>query len=249
MRLLAIILLVFVLSLPGLSRAVLAAEATIAAATNFVPPLRVLVERYQAESGHRLKLVPGSTGKLYAQITHGAPFDVFLAADQERPRRLEADGGAVAGSRFTYAEGGLVLIRAGGGPVDFAGLMDGGFRKLALANPKLAPYGLAAEQALRHAGVWERVAARLVFGENIGQAYTLVATGNADAGLVALSQVKSMADPPAYWLVPSDWYPAIRQDAVLVKRGEGNEAAEGFLAFLRSGPAREIIRDFGYGTP
>jgi molybdate transport system substrate-binding protein len=249
MRLLAIFLLATVSILAGFHRPAAAVEATVAVATNFVPPLRILVERYEAESGHRLKVVPGSTGKLYAQITHGAPFDVFLAADEERPRRLEADGLGGAGSRFTYAEGRLVLIRAGGGPVEFNRLMDGGFRKLALANPKLAPYGLAAEQALRHAGVWDRVAARLVYGENIGQAYTLVATGNADAGLVALSQVKGMADPPSYWLVPSDWHQAIRQDAVLVKRGEGNPAAEDFLAFLRSGPAREIIRDFGYGTP
>jgi molybdate transport system substrate-binding protein len=249
MRLLAIFLLATVSILAGFQRPAEAAEATVAVATNFVPPLRILVERYEAGSGHRLKVVPGSTGKLFAQITHGAPFDVFLAADEERPRRLEAEGLGIAGSRFTFAEGRLALIRAGGGPVEFNRLMDGGFRKLALANPKLAPYGLAAEQALRHAGVWDRVAARLVYGENIGQAYTLVATGNADAGLVALSQVKGMADPPSYWLVPSDWHQAIRQDAVLVKRGEGNPAAEDFLAFLRSGPAREIIRDFGYGTP
>ena len=249
MQRLAILLTLAALCLPGLSRAVWAAEATVAAATNFVPVLHALIAKFEAESGHGLKLVPGSTGKLYAQIRHGAPFDVFLAADQERPRLLEADGGAVAGSRFTYAEGRLVLIRAGGGPVDFAGLMDGGFRKLALANPKLAPYGLAAEQALRHAGVWERVAARLVYGENIGQSYTLVATGNADAGMVALSQVMGVAPQPAFWPVPSEWHQPIRQDAVLVQRGEGNPAAEGFLAFLRSPPGREIIRDFGYGTP
>lgn len=249
MHRLALILLVFVFFLPGLPRAVWAAEATVAAATNFVPALQLLADRYQAESGHRLKLVPGSTGKLYAQIRHGAPFDVFLAADEERPRLLEADGGAVAGSRFTYAEGRLVLIRAGGGPVDFARLMDGGFRKLALANPKLAPYGAAAEQALRHAGAWEQVAARLVYGENIGQAYTLVATGNADAGLVALSQVKGTEPPPAHWLVPADWHRPIRQDAVLVQRGAGNAAAEGFLTYLRSEAARELIRDFGYATP
>ncbi len=249
MRLLAICLLAAVSVLPGLPRPVWAAEATVTVATNFLPAMQILADHYQAENGHRLKLVSGSTGKLYAQIIHGAPFDLFLAADQERPRRLEAEGAAVDGSRFTYAVGRLALIRAGGGPVEFQRLMDGGFRKLALANPKLAPYGLAAEQSLRHAGVWERVAARLVYGENIGQAYTLVATGNADSGLVALSQVKGMADPPAYWLVPADWHEPIRQDAVLVQRGKGNEAAEGFLAYLRSGAAREIIGDFGYGTP
>lgn len=226
-----------------------AAEALAAVASNFAKPVAELVTRFEAKTGHTVKVSLGSTGKLYAQITHGAPFDLFLAADQERPRRLEAEGGAVDGSRFTYAEGRLALIRAGGGPVEFERLMDGGFRKLALANPKLAPYGLAAEQSLRHAGVWERVAARLVYGENIGQAYTLVATGNADSGLVALSQVKGMADPPAYWLVPADWHEPIRQDAVLVQRGKGNEAAEGFLAYLRSAAAREIIGDFGYGTP
>ncbi len=249
MCLLAIFLLVASSVLPGVFRPAWAAEATIAAATNFVPVLRILEARFEAESGHRLKLVLGSTGTLYAQISHGAPFDIFLAADEERPRHLEDRSMGVAGSRFTYAEGRLVLIRAGGGPVDFNGLMDGGFRKLALANPKLAPYGAAAEQALRHAGVWERVAARLVYGENIGQAYTLVATGNADAGFVAFSQIAGMTDPPAFWLVPSDWHHAIRQNAVLTKRGAGNPAAEMFLAYLKSEAARKIIRDFGYGTP
>lgn len=249
MHLFAMMFLVVALSLSGFPRPAGAGEATVAVATNFVPALRILLEHYQTESGHRLKVVPGSTGKLYAQIIHGAPFDAFLAADQERPRLLEADSAGVPGSRFTYAEGCLVLIRSGGGPVEFDRLMEGGFRKLALANPKLAPYGLAAEQALRHAGVWERVAARLVFGENIGQAYTLVATGNADAGLVALSQVKSMAKPPAFWPVPADWHWPIRQDAVLLRRGKGNAAAAGFLAYLRRDAAREIIRDFGYRTP
>jgi molybdate transport system substrate-binding protein len=246
---LSILSLTLLTCLAGSPIAVHAAEATVAVATNFVQAARVLAEGFGQQSGHRLKLVSGSTGKLYAQIRHGAPFDVLLAADTIRPERLVADGAALAGSRFTYAEGHLALIWAGGGAISFNQLKEGDFRKLALANPKLAPYGAAAEQVLRHEGLLERLRPQLVFGENIGQAYTLVATGNADAGMVALSQIMGLDVPPAFWLVPAEWHEPIRQDLVLLEHSKDNVAAAGFVDYLKTEAARQIIRDFGYATP
>lgn len=222
-----------------------AAEALAAVAANFADAAKVLAAEFAAASAHRVIVTTGSTGKVYAQILHGAPFDLFLSADTDRPRLLERDGLIVPGSRFTYAEGRLALIRAGGGPVEFQMVQDSRFQKVALANPRLAPYGLAAEQALQSQGLWQAVQGRLVFGENVGQAYALVATGNADLGFVALSQVQKMN----HWPVPAAWHQPIAQDAVLLKRAALNEAATAFMAFLRTGPARQIIRDFGYRTP
>ena len=222
-----------------------AAEALVAVAANFADAANRLAAGFAAMGGHQVVVTTGSTGKVYAQIRHGAPYDVFLSADTERPRLLEQDGLAVPGSRFTYAEGMLALIRADGGPVAFGMIQDGSFQKLALANPRLAPYGLAAEQALRSQGLWQTVQERLVFGENVGQAYALVATGNADLGFVALSQVLTTN----HWPVPPAWHEPIAQDAVLLNRAVANEAAIAFLAFLRTDAARQIIRDFGYRTP
>lgn len=224
-------------------RLALAAEALAAVAANFAKPVEALAARFQAETGHTIKVSLGSTGKLYAQIANGAPFDLFLAADQARPEKAEAEGLAVPGSRFTYASGRLALIRSDGGEPSLDFLKEGAFRHLAIANPKLAPYGLAAEQAMSGLGLLEQLRPKLVFGENIGQTFAMAATGNAEAGFVALSQVTGPR-----WVVPADLHAPIHQDAVLLTRSADNEAAKGFLAYLRSEEGRQIIRGFGYDT-
>lgn len=219
------------------------ADALAAVASNFLKPAEQLAAAFQAESGHRVRLSAGSTGKLYAQISHGGPFDLFLSADEARPGLLEAEGLAVAGSRFTYAVGRLALIRSAGGEVGPDYLKAGGFRRLAIANPKLAPYGVASKQALRTLGFWEQMEPRLVYGENISQALAMVATGNAEAGLVAFSMVSGL-----HWKVPATLHEPVRQDVVLLKRAAKNEAARGFLAYLRSAEGQAAIRGFGYDT-
>lgn len=230
-----------------------AAEALAAVATNFAEVMDALAPRFRESTGHRLRISSGSTGKLYAQIRNGAPFDLFLAADQRRPALLEVEGAAVAGSRFTYAIGRLTLwsaekdrIRADGAVV----LRRQDFRHLAIANPKLAPYGLAAQQALTALDLWKSLQDRIVQGENVGQAFSLVATGNAELGLVALSAVLSPRHKVtgSRWDVPVDLYAPIRQDAVLLSRGTDNAAARAFLAYIKSPAAREIVARFGYGA-
>lgn len=220
-----------------------AAEALAAVAANFARPAEQLAARFERDSGHRVRLALGSTGKLYAQIVRGGPYDLFLAADAERPARLVADGRAVRASQVTYAVGRLALIRHDDRRPSPAWLAAGDFRRLAIANPRLAPYGLAAEQALHGLGLAATLRPKLVFGENIGQAFALVATGNAEAGLVALAQVEARQ----HWLVPAALHAPIRQDAVLLVRGAGNPAAEGFLAYLRTDAAQAAIAAFGYG--
>ena len=226
-----------------------AETALIAVAANFAKPTERLVEGFAAASGHEIKISTGSTGNLAAQIRNGAPFVAFLAADEERPAQLEADGLAVAGTRFTYAIGKLALW----GPdprwvvVDPAtSLVDPELKHLAIANPDVAPYGRAAQEALTALGVWDRVQPKLVRGEDIAQTYQFVASGNAELGFVALSQVLDRSG--SRWEVPQDLYRPIRQQAVLLKAGEGNAAARAFLDYLRSEPAREIIRSLGYGV-
>jgi molybdate transport system substrate-binding protein len=228
-------------------------EAVIAVAANFSEVVERLAADFERQSAHRLTLVAGSTGKLYAQIANGAPFDVFLAADQERPERLEKEGLAVAGSRFTYATGRLTLWSREPGRVGDDGaatLRQGEFRRLAIANPALAPYGAAAKQALENLGLWERFADRIVMGETIGQAHALVASGNAELGFVALSAVLSPRHgaPGGRWDVPAGLYAPILQEAVLLARAAGNPAARGFLGFLRSEQAEAVIQSYGYGT-
>lgn len=226
-----------------------AARATVAVAGNFVIPARALSERFQAVTAHEIRLINGSTGGLFAQIVHGAPVDVFLAADRERPQALIDRGLGVAGSKFTYAVGRLVLwgrkfrIRHGDGA---AALRAGGIGRLAVANPKLAPYGVAAQTVLRRLGVLESFADRLVYGQNIAQTFQFVATGNAPLGLVALSQMKQRKGG-RFWTVPARLHDPIRQDALLLRRGGGNPAAIAFLAFLRGDAARPILKSFGYG--
>lgn len=233
-------------------RCVSAGEVQVAVAANFAGPLAKIGEGFAAATGHTLKLSSGATGKFYAQIVAGAPFEVLIAADDETPRKLVAEGHAVAGSSFTYAIGRLVLWSAQPGVVDGQGavLASGRFTHLAIANPKVAPYGAAALEVLKARGLTAAVAPRLVTAESIAQAYQFVATGNAELGFVALSQVAPPGKPVAgsYWLVPQELHGEIRQDAVLLKPGASNPAATALLGYLKSDAARAAIRDYGYGS-
>jgi molybdate transport system substrate-binding protein len=227
-----------------------AAEIRVAVASNFAETIREITRRFEAETGHQVVLTFGSTGKHFAQIVNGAPFDVFLAADARRPQLLEKEGVAVPGSRFTYAVGRIVLWSPTPGYVDPEGevLETGDFRHLALANPKLAPYGRAARQVLEANGLWRDLEGRAVRGENIGQTYQFIGSGNAELGFVAWSQVLRSGAPPAgsWWEVPRDLYTPIEQQAVLLIEDAG---ARAFLDFIRSEAAVEIIRTHGYDSP
>lgn len=262
----------------GLAAAVAGAhadEATVAVAANFAGPLAKLATGFRAATGHTLKVSAGATGKLYAQIVAGAPFDVLLAADDETPKKLIDQGRGVAGSSFTYALGRLALWSAQPDLVDDRGavLEQGRFAHLAIANPKLAPYGRAALQVLQARGLAERIAPRLVTGESIAQTYQFVATGNAELGFVALAQItdvpaafeerrdagaapRTAAAPASVpgaplrgsaWVVPASLHGEIRQDAVLLQPGAANPAARALLNYLRSAPAQALIRACGYG--
>lgn len=233
--------------LPCLS---LAGEVRVAVASNFLAPLKALVAAYEQDHPDRIRISAGSTGKLYAQIVNGAPFDLFLAANAREPERLAETGAAVADSRFTYARGQLALW-AGGQPLAAAempaGICQGDYRRLAIANPKTAPYGAAALQVLDALDCTAAVQAKLIRGENISQAYQFVASGNADYGFVALSQLHG-ADAGSYWVVPESLHDPIDQQGVLLKAGLNNPAAIDFLDYLRSPAALEIIRGFGYSV-
>lgn len=232
--------------------AVHAASATIAVAANFAEPMRALAAVLEKNTGHRLELSVGATGRLYAQIRNGAPFDAFLAADTRAPAQLEADGLAVSGSRFTYATGQLVLWSAQPGLVDAQGavLQTNQFRKLAIANPKTAPYGAAALEVMAQLGLSDTLTPRLVQGESIGQAHNFAFTGNAELGFVALSQVLAGGElkSGSMWRVPPALYTPIRQDAVLLQRGAHNAAARALMALLRSPQGQAVIRSFGYAV-
>ncbi len=225
------------------------AEARVAVASNFTGAARRLVSLFEEGSDHRIVLIAGSTGKHYAQIRNGARLDAFLAADIERPRRLEDEGLAVAGSRFTYARGRLVLWsgRAGSVPDGLSGLDRHPFRHLAIAQPELAPYGRAAREALESSGLWDALLPRLVRGESVTQAFQFVASGNAELGLVAYSQaIAAEADAGSWWLVPGSLHSPIDQQAVLLRDRAG---PRDFLAFLRSEAAHRVLEDFGYEAP
>lgn len=228
-----------------------AADVVVAVAANFAGPLARIAEGFSAATGHVLKVSAGPTGKFYTQIVAGgAPFEVLISADDETPRRLIAEGHAVAGSNFTYAIGQLVLWSATPGLVDDQGavLAGGKFNKLAIANPKVAPYGAAALQVLKARGLTDAVTPRLVTGDSIAQAYQFVSTGNAELGFVALSQVAVPGKPVtgSVWRVPQTLYGEIRQDAVLLKAGERNPAAQALLAYLKGDAARAVIASYGY---
>ena len=239
----------------GLSLAVAATahagEVQVAVAANFAGPMARIGEAFTAATGHTLKLSTGATGKFYTQIISGAPFEVLLAADDETPKKLVAEGHALAGTNFSYALGKLVLWSAQPGFVDDQGAVLGAdkVKHVAIANPKVAPYGAAGQEVIQARGLTQALAPKLVTGESIAQAYQFVATGNAEIGFVALSQVVVPGKPVAgsYWLVPSNLYGQIRQDAVLLKAGEKNPAAKALLDYLKSEPAKALIREHGYG--
>lgn len=241
----------FVASLTLAALGARADEVQVAVAANFAVPLARLGEGFTAATGHSLRISAGATGKFYSQIVAGAPFDVLIAADDETPRKLIAEGLAVTGSNFTYAVGKLVLWSAQPGLVDDQGavLAAGRFAHLAIANPKVAPYGAAGLEVLKARGLGEAVAPKLVTAESIAQAYQFVSTGNAELGFVALSQVAVPGKPTvgSYWLVPSNLYGEIRQDAVLLRAGANKPAAAALLAYLKGAKARDIIKSFGYG--
>lgn len=228
-----------------------AEEALIAVATNFAGAAERIETEFEATSVHRITLVTGSTGKLFAQIVNGAPFDVLLAADQERPRRLEVSGQAVMGSRFTFAIGRLALASMNAGLIR-ADLQESlsldGTGKLAIANPALAPYGFASQKTLKSLHLWDGARDKIVMGENIGQTYALIATRNAELGFVALSQVvaRQGSEAMSYIEVPKILHDPIRQDAALLRHGQQNAAATDFLIFLASDRAQSLVSDFGY---
>lgn len=222
----------------------------VAVASNFATTAKVLASHFETTSGHHVKLAFGSTGKHYGQIIHGAPFDLFLAADSERPRRLEAERRIVPHTRFTYAIGQLALWSPRPGLVDDAAqvLRGNDFTHLAIANPRLAPYGAAARQVLEHLQLWQRLQDRLVRGENIGQTFRFVQGGGAQLGFVALSQVRRPDVPftGSVWLPPPALYQPIEQQAVLLS---DRAAGRDLMRYLQSPAARALIREHGYATP
>lgn len=227
-------------------------SVSVAVAANFAAPMQKIVAAFEADTGHKVTVSLGASGKFYAQITHGAPFQVLLSADEATPARLEREGKVVANSRFTYATGALVLWSAQPGLVDDQGavLRHGRFRHIALANPKVAPYGAAALQVMETMGVATALQPRWVLGENIAQTFQFVASGNAQLGFVALSQVMEggrIAQGSA-WRVPTSLHAPIRQDAALLLAGRDNAAAIALLRYLRSDKARKIMHDHGYDT-
>jgi len=222
-------------------------ETYVAVAANFSDAARDIARTFEQATGHRAVLSFGSTGQLFAQITQDAPFQVFLAADQERPAKLVERGLAAPGAPFTYAVGKLVLYSRDRALVTGADtLRAGAFAKLALANPATAPYGAAAVEVLRALGLHAQLESRLVQGGNIAQTYQFVYTGSAELGFVALSQIHGEIGG-SRWLVPAALYRPIRQDAVLLAKGADDEAARAFVAFLRQTDARAIIERYGYG--
>ena len=234
----------------GLACSAHAAEVSVAVAANFLAPMRLIAQAFEQETGHRVLAAYGSTGSLYAQIRNGAPHHVLLSADDTTAKRLEDEGFGVSGSRFTYATGRLALWSRQPGLVDAQGevLRGGKFRRLAIANPKLAPYGAAALETLTRLGVLEQVRAKLVQGDNIAQAHQFVDTENAELGFVALSQVltKGQLTTGSAWTVPASLHAPLRQDAVLLTRGEHQPAAQALLRYLKGAKALAIMRSFGY---
>ena len=227
-----------------------AAEVSVAVASNFTSPMQKIAQVFEQDTGHKAVLAFGSTGNFYAQIKNGAPFQILLAADDETPARIEREGLGVAKSRFTYATGKLVLWSKQAGLVDDKAevLRSGRFERIAIANPKLAPYGSAAVETLTRLGLLQSLAPKFVQGENISQAYQFIATENAALGFVALSQVfvDGRIKEGSAWMVPANLHTPIRQDAVLLVTGKDNAAAAALLGYLRSDKAKNIIRSFGY---
>lgn len=237
-------------ALAVLSWQVQAEEVQVAVAANFTAPMQAIAAEFAKDTGHQAKLAFGATGKFYAQISNGAPFDVFLAADDTTPARMEKGLLVVPGSRFTYARGKLVLWSAREGFVDGKGavLKQGNFKHVSIANPKTAPYGAAAVQSLTKLGLLAAIQPRFVQGENISQTYQFISTGNAELGFVALSQVSKdgRISSGSAWIVPAELYEPILQDAVILARSKANPAAQALVQYLRGDKARAIIKAYGY---
>ncbi len=225
-------------------------DVQVAVAANFTAPIQALAKDFEKDTGHTLKASFGSTGQFYAQIRNGAPFEVFLAADDTTPAKLEQEHAIVPGSRFTYAIGTLALWSAKPGYVDAQGevLRKNGFKHLSIANPKAAPYGLAATQVLDHLKLTEATRAKLVEGQNITQAYQFASTGNAELGFVALSQIykDGKLSEGSAWIVPTELHDPIRQDAVILSKGKDNPAAQALIDYLKTPKAAALIKSYGY---
>ena len=236
----------------GLAHAGSPAQVTVAVASNFTAPMLAVADHFERDTGYRARLSFGATGQFYAQIKNGAPFDALLAADAKTPAKLEEQAMAVPATRFTYATGRLVLWSKAPGFVNDADkvLWTDRFAKLAMANPKLAPYGEAARQVLERLGLMQVLAPKIVQGANIGQAFQFVASGNAQLGFVALSQVfaHGKLTEGSGWIVPGHYHAPIHQDAVLLRAGRNNQAAKALLDYLKTDKARQIILSFGYET-
>ena len=245
------IIILFIAVCVGLvSASALAAEVKVAVAANFTEPMKRIVEKFEKKTKHKVLLSFGSTGKFYTQIKHGAPFDVFLAADTKHPAMLETEGLSVRGQNFTYAVGKLALWSAQAGRVDAQGkvLKSGTFRHIAIASPKLAPYGAAAVEAMTQLGVYDRLRPKIVQGQNIAQAHQFVGSGNAELGLLALSQIykDGKVTSGSAWILPSKLYSPIKQDATLLVKGKDNPAAVALMRYLKSKTAHQIIAAYGY---
>ena len=241
-----------VLPILGASSSAQADEVSVAVAANFAAPMQQIAAEFEKETGHKVLTSTGATGKFYAQIQNGAPFEVLLSADDETPAKLVKEGAAISGSQFTYAIGKLVLWSAKPGFVDDAGevLKKGGFKHVALANPKLAPYGASAVDPMKALGVYVALQPNFLQGENIAQTHQFVVTGNAELGFVALSQVlKGGNIDGSAWIIPGNLYNPIRQDAVLLAKGKDRSAAIALLNFLKGEAAQTVIKSFGYALP
>jgi molybdate transport system substrate-binding protein len=230
-----------------------AGEITVATAANFVGTLESLKKDFEATGEHKLQIISGATGKFAAQISEGAPFDVFLSADDKATKKLAQDGHAIAETEFTYAVGTLALYSADPKLIHDDGeaiLKGGNFSKLAIANPKLAPYGVAAESTIKALGLTDLLTSKIVMGENIAQAFQLIDSGNAELGFVALSQVlgSKSGQKGSHWIVPANLHEPIRQNAILLARAKDNPDARAFLAFLKSPEAKDKIAAAGYAT-
>lgn len=229
-----------------------AEQINIAVASNFIKPMKKIVQIYEKQSGHKVVMSFGSSGKFFAQISHGAPYHIFFSADQEKIIALEKANLIIKNSRFTYAIGALVLWSPTEGYFTdgAAFLADGHFKKLAMANPKLAPYGRAAQEVLAYTSLSEQVRTKQVIAENIAQAFQFATTGNAEIGLIALSQVMNngVISSGSSWVIPHSYYQPIKQDAAILKRAKNNQVSQDFIAFMRSSEVKSIMTSFGYTT-
>jgi len=246
----SILRIVLGLAASSVAASAVAGEVQVAVAANFTAPMQAIARQFEQDTGHKAVAAFGATGQFYAQIKNGAPFEVFLAADDVRPARLEAERQTVPGSRFTYATGSLALWSAQPGYVDGQGavLKQNAFRHLAIANPKAAPYGLAATQVLDRLGLAAAVKPKIVQGQSIAQTQQFVASGNAELGFVALSQVykDGQLSAGSAWLVPGELHDPIKQDAVILAKGKDNPAAQAFVDYLKGPKAAAIIKSYGY---